>query len=481
MSNIYNMADTWNDSGAVWTAIKMNVTASAYDAASLLMDLQKDGVSKFSVGILGAVVGASLALGGATIGSNALAVTGTVALNAKGTFTNVAVTGNYPPDAASETLLTASLSGGNILALQNTHASGYSAWTARGNDGYEYFAGGYGNPNSATIFAGRTYLETWSGRAGQVAGFTSPREFVFTADGDYGRTGTVNNVRFHQRYTINHLGTRFWKGVPYNDGSEQVPIAEFNEGGHFAILNKAEPQAIDVPNSGIAFWFDDTATSPDLRFKSRDSAGALYSGSVAISSAVSATVADAFTAGDSASALTGGRTPDTGSAWASADSDNWGISSNKAYRSNGSADSYAYIDSGLTAACVECDITLSSVRANAGIVISGVDASNYVYVALHRDGAVNKIQCYVVASGAFTELTVFTGYTVAGLLSLNTTYAVRVGRSGNSIFAYLNGVLKGRWETSSHASATKQGIWSYQFGSSEDDLGSRWDNFKVFA
>jgi hypothetical protein len=49
MANIYDMADTWNDVGTVFTAIKMNVTNTASAAASLLMDLQVGGSSKFSV------------------------------------------------------------------------------------------------------------------------------------------------------------------------------------------------------------------------------------------------------------------------------------------------------------------------------------------------------------------------------------------------------------------------------------------------
>jgi len=48
MANIYDMADTWNDSGTVFTAIKMNVTDTASDADSLLMDLQVGGSSKES-------------------------------------------------------------------------------------------------------------------------------------------------------------------------------------------------------------------------------------------------------------------------------------------------------------------------------------------------------------------------------------------------------------------------------------------------
>jgi len=60
MSNIYDMADTWNDAGTVFTAIKMGVTDTASDAGSLLMDLQVGGSSKFSVNKGGAVFASGL-------------------------------------------------------------------------------------------------------------------------------------------------------------------------------------------------------------------------------------------------------------------------------------------------------------------------------------------------------------------------------------------------------------------------------------
>jgi len=47
--SIYDMADTWNDGATTFTAIKMDVTDTASDASSLLMDLQVGGSSKFSV------------------------------------------------------------------------------------------------------------------------------------------------------------------------------------------------------------------------------------------------------------------------------------------------------------------------------------------------------------------------------------------------------------------------------------------------
>lgn len=54
--NIYDMADTWNAGGTTFTAIKMNVTDTASAAASLLMDLQVGGTSKFKVTKGGAAV-----------------------------------------------------------------------------------------------------------------------------------------------------------------------------------------------------------------------------------------------------------------------------------------------------------------------------------------------------------------------------------------------------------------------------------------
>lgn len=46
---ISNMTDTWNAGGTTFNAIKMNVTDTASAAASLLLDLQVGGTSKFSI------------------------------------------------------------------------------------------------------------------------------------------------------------------------------------------------------------------------------------------------------------------------------------------------------------------------------------------------------------------------------------------------------------------------------------------------
>lgn len=59
MSDIFNMADTWNSGGIPYTAIKMNVTDTASAAASLLMDLQVGGVTKFRVTKAGGLIAAN--------------------------------------------------------------------------------------------------------------------------------------------------------------------------------------------------------------------------------------------------------------------------------------------------------------------------------------------------------------------------------------------------------------------------------------
>lgn len=52
---VLDLSATWNNAGVTFTGLKFNVTDSASNAASLLMDLQVGGASKFSVTKAGAV------------------------------------------------------------------------------------------------------------------------------------------------------------------------------------------------------------------------------------------------------------------------------------------------------------------------------------------------------------------------------------------------------------------------------------------
>lgn len=53
MSDIFNMADTWNAGGTTFNAIKMNVTDTASAADSMLLLLQVGGASKAGIGKVG--------------------------------------------------------------------------------------------------------------------------------------------------------------------------------------------------------------------------------------------------------------------------------------------------------------------------------------------------------------------------------------------------------------------------------------------
>lgn len=48
-ANIYDMADTWNEGSTTFSAIKMDVTDTASNAGSLLMDLQQNSTSRYRV------------------------------------------------------------------------------------------------------------------------------------------------------------------------------------------------------------------------------------------------------------------------------------------------------------------------------------------------------------------------------------------------------------------------------------------------
>jgi hypothetical protein len=75
-TNIFAMADTWNNAATIFTAIQMNVTDTASQAASLLMDLQVGGASKFNVGKTGIVTatGSIATSGNLVIASDVLLV-----------------------------------------------------------------------------------------------------------------------------------------------------------------------------------------------------------------------------------------------------------------------------------------------------------------------------------------------------------------------------------------------------------------------
>lgn len=74
MSDIFSFADTWNNAGTTFTAIKMNVTNTASAAGSKLIDVQVGGVSQFNVDKLG-----NASLGDGTFGGGQFNITSSAA------------------------------------------------------------------------------------------------------------------------------------------------------------------------------------------------------------------------------------------------------------------------------------------------------------------------------------------------------------------------------------------------------------------
>ena len=64
---LLNATQAWNNAGAAFSALKLNVTDTASAAASMLLELQSGGVNKFSVSKTGVV-----AIGGANIGGSSV-------------------------------------------------------------------------------------------------------------------------------------------------------------------------------------------------------------------------------------------------------------------------------------------------------------------------------------------------------------------------------------------------------------------------
>ena len=115
MAYIYNMTDTWDNAGTTFSAIKMNVTDSASDPASLLMDLQVGSSSRFKVDKQGNVTSTSI-----TVTSNVGIGTTTVATGTRLTVSNGNVNisstgfGVVFPDGTFQTTASSGGGGGGV-------------------------------------------------------------------------------------------------------------------------------------------------------------------------------------------------------------------------------------------------------------------------------------------------------------------------------------------------------------------------------
>lgn len=113
MAGVYELTDTWNNGGTTFAAIKMNVTDSASNAASKLIELEVGGTDKFTVDKDGDVVAAGT-----------LAVTGNVAVNTD-KFTVAAASGNTVVDGTLDVAGTVTTEAA-ILSIGDTEGIGYA-------------------------------------------------------------------------------------------------------------------------------------------------------------------------------------------------------------------------------------------------------------------------------------------------------------------------------------------------------------------
>jgi hypothetical protein len=171
-----------------------------------------------------------------------------------GTFgEELATNASFVPTSNQEVVLKLSGASANVLALRNTDATGYSALTARDYLGNERFAIGYGNPSEGQgIFASKSYIQTWKGDG-------VPPNFVLTADGDYGNTGS--GYRPYQRLSVDwnpsfqRAQFNVWHHIPW--GTTQRVAFQVEVDGNVQNLCKVVQSASDC---AVQLWKDATPT-----------------------------------------------------------------------------------------------------------------------------------------------------------------------------------------------------------------------------
>jgi len=163
MANIYDLTDSWNDAGATFAAIRMDVTDTASQASSMLIDLQVGGVSRFAIRKDGMAVTPALALSATVTATGAN----------QGAAAAIAATWNSIEGGAGDTgvILPAAALGASVYVLNNTStrkivypASGEALGRQAAN------GGGKLDPYCGTFLFCSTAGVWWPGMGGLFAG-----------------------------------------------------------------------------------------------------------------------------------------------------------------------------------------------------------------------------------------------------------------------------------------------------------------------
>ena len=197
MAFIYDLVDTWNNAASTFTAIKMNVTDTASNAASLLMDLQVGTVSKFKVDKNGLL----------TLSNNSIAWAGgtaTVTYNSGHIYFNISSIG----DSQTQIGKTSNGMGGQFagLAMSNDLAiawSSTSAWyETKDLKLFRDTAGTIAQRNSTNAQTYRLY-GTYTDGSNYERGYLTSDTNGFTIGTEAAGTGTKRPVRDRKSTRLN--------------------------------------------------------------------------------------------------------------------------------------------------------------------------------------------------------------------------------------------------------------------------------------
>jgi hypothetical protein len=221
---LYDLTDTWNAGATTFTAIKMNVTDTASNAASLLMDLQVGGSSRVSVtkgGVL-TTLGRSkintltVGLGGQTSVSTNTAI-GFEALN------SASLTGAENTGIGYQTLLSNTTGARNttlgLSSLKDNTTGSDNSVTGRDS----MLLNTTGNNNSAI---GRSTLrENTTGSNSTAIGFEALRRFTGNTNTALGYQALLGGDATPANNTgVNNIGIGFKAGDAITSGSGNIVI-----------------------------------------------------------------------------------------------------------------------------------------------------------------------------------------------------------------------------------------------------------------